>query len=177
MCIASIYPIHIWPEHNNSNVCGGVLELYTPLCSITVIRGHNVCLCLHLYSLVHACFSCCLWPSISLSNLCCFLDIVLTRFSHRNKSKVERSITMPIYYRTSSTVNQVICTAIRNSWQNIRILLFLLDEATYEISKTWAFWFQSRRFLKVFPMLVYVKHVGPWAGPFLVQGLQFEKSW
>ena len=41
----------------------------------------------------------------------------------------------------------------------------------------WPFWFQSRRFLKVFPMLVYVKHVGPWAGPFLNQGLQFEQSW
>ena len=33
-----------------------------------------------------------------------------------------------------------------------------LDEATDQISKTWAFWFQSRRFLNVFPMLVYVKH-------------------
>ena len=42
-----------------------------------------------------------------------------------------------------------------------------LDEATYHISNIWAFWFQSRRILKVFPMLVYVKHVGPWARPFL----------
>ena len=25
-----------------------------------------------------------------------------------------------------------------------------LGEATYQISKTWAFWFQTRRFLKVF---------------------------
>ena len=47
----------------------------------------------------------------------------------------------------------------------------LLDEATYQISKTWAFWFQSRRFLKVFPMLVYVKYVDPWAGIFLAPGL------
>ena len=47
----------------------------------------------------------------------------------------------------------------------------LLDEATYQISKTWAFWFQSRRFLNVFPMLVYVKHAGPWARPFLDPGL------
>ena len=31
-----------------------------------------------------------------------------------------------------------------------------LDEATYQISKTWPFWIQSRRFLKVFPMLVSV---------------------
>ena len=29
-------------------------------------------------------------------------------------------------------------------------------KSTYQISKTWAFWFQSRRFLKVFPMLVYM---------------------
>ena len=27
----------MWPEHNNSNVCGGVLELYSPLCSISYI--------------------------------------------------------------------------------------------------------------------------------------------
>ena len=46
-----------------------------------------------------------------------------------------------------------------------------LDEATYQISKTWTFWFQSRRFLKVFPMLVYVENVGPWVGPFLAPGL------
>ena len=26
-----------------------------------------------------------------------------------------------------------------------------LGEATYQISKTWAFWYQTRRFLKVFP--------------------------
>ena len=32
----------------------------------------------------------------------------------------------------------------------------LLDKATYQISKALAFWFQSRRFLKVFPMLVYM---------------------
>ena len=32
-----------------------------------------------------------------------------------------------------------------------------LSEATYQITKTSAFWFQTRRFLKVFPMLVYVK--------------------
>ena len=47
----------------------------------------------------------------------------------------------------------------------------LLDEATYQISKTWAFWFQSRRFLKVFLMLVYLKHVCPWAGPIFTPGL------
>ena len=47
----------------------------------------------------------------------------------------------------------------------------LLDEATYKLSKTWAFWFQSRILLKVFLMLVYVKHVGPWAGPILAPGL------
>ena len=46
-----------------------------------------------------------------------------------------------------------------------------LDEATDQISKTWPFWFQSDRFLNVFPMLVYVKHVGPWAGPFLAPGI------
>ena len=60
--IASIFPIHIWPEHNNSNVCGGVLELYNPLCSISIICDQDMYECLHLYSLVHACFSCCLWP-------------------------------------------------------------------------------------------------------------------
>ena len=26
-----------------------------------------------------------------------------------------------------------------------------IDKAVYQISKTWAFWFQTRRFLKVFP--------------------------
>ena len=46
-----------------------------------------------------------------------------------------------------------------------------LDEATDQISKTWEFWFQSIRYLKVFPMLVYVKHVGPWLGAFLAPGL------
>ena len=30
----------------------------------------------------------------------------------------------------------------------------LLDEASYQISKTWALWFKRRRFLKVFPMFV-----------------------
>ena len=52
-----------------------------------------------------------------------------------------------------------------------------LDEVTYQISKTWAIWFQSKRFLKVLPMLVYVKHVGPRAGPFVAQGLQLKQSW
>ena len=49
-----------------------------------------------------------------------------------------------------------------------------LDEATDQIPKTWAFWFQSRRLFKGFPY-VYVKHVGPWAGPFLAPGLYFNK--
>ena len=52
-----------------------------------------------------------------------------------------------------------------------------LGKATCQISKTWALWFQSRRFLKGFPMLVYVKIVGPWAGPFLAQWPQFKQSW
>ena len=47
-------------EHNNSNVCGGVLKLSSPLCSICATLNHDLCKCLHLYSLVHACFSCCL---------------------------------------------------------------------------------------------------------------------
>ena len=40
----------------------------------------------------------------------------------------------------------------------------------YEISKARAFWFQIKRFLKVFSIYVYFKHVGPGAGPFLSQG-------
>ena len=48
------------------------------------------------------------------------------------------------------------------------------DKATYQISKTWAFWFQTGRFLKVFPIWFYVKHVNPGAGPFLPQGYNFN---
>ena len=40
--IATSCPIHIWPEHNNSNVCGGVLELYNPLCHISYIGPCSV---------------------------------------------------------------------------------------------------------------------------------------
>ena len=40
-----------------------------------------------------------------------------------------------------------------------------LGEAMYQISKAWAFCFQTRRFLKFFPTRVYVKQVTPWHRP------------
>ena len=49
-----------------------------------------------------------------------------------------------------------------------------LGEATYQISKTWAFWFQTRRFLNVFPIKVYVKHVTLGRGHFWPQGYNFN---
>ena len=49
-----------------------------------------------------------------------------------------------------------------------------LGEAMYQISKALAFCFQTRRFLKFFPIRVYVEHLTPGAGPFLTPGLQFE---
>ena len=45
-----------------------------------------------------------------------------------------------------------------------------LGEVMYPISKAWAFCFQTRRFLKFFPIWVYVKQVTPGAGPFLTPG-------
>ena len=42
-----------------------------------------------------------------------------------------------------------------------------LGEAMYQISNPRAFWFQIRRFLKFFPIWVFVKQVTPDAGPFL----------
>ena len=44
----------------------------------------------------------------------------------------------------------------------------------YLISKAWAFCFQTRRFLTLFPIWVYVKQVPPSAGPFLTN---FEQLW
>ena len=44
-----------------------------------------------------------------------------------------------------------------------------LDEAMYQITKTPAFWFQIRRFLKVFSIEVYVKHVSPRTWTILVE--------
>ena len=43
-------------------------------------------------------------------------------------------------------------------------------EAMHQISKAWAFCFQTKRFLKFFPVWLYVKEVTPGAGPFLPQG-------
>ena len=45
-----------------------------------------------------------------------------------------------------------------------------LGEAIYQISKARAFWFQTRRFLKVFSIQAYVKHVSPGVGHFWPQG-------
>ena len=42
----------------------------------------------------------------------------------------------------------------------------LLDNATCQIPKTWAFWLLTRSVFKVFPIWDYVKHVTPWAAPF-----------
>ena len=38
---------------------------------------------------------------------------------------------------------------------------------TYDISKAWAFYFQTRRVLKFFPTCISVKQVNNGAGPFL----------
>ena len=46
-----------------------------------------------------------------------------------------------------------------------------LGEAMYQISKAWAFCFQTRRFLMFFPIWVYVKQVTPGTGTFLTPGL------
>ena len=46
-----------------------------------------------------------------------------------------------------------------------------IGEAMYQISKAWAFCFQTRRFLKFYPIWVYVKQETPGAGPFLTPGL------
>ena len=40
-----------------------------------------------------------------------------------------------------------------------------LSEATYQISKTWAFWFQTRRFLKVLLFFIYLL---PWQPEFFL---------
>ena len=46
-----------------------------------------------------------------------------------------------------------------------------LSEAIYQISKTWAFWFQTRRFLKIFPYKGLCKTCDPRMGPILTPGL------
>ena len=43
----------------------------------------------------------------------------------------------------------------------------LLGDATYQISRLYALRFQRRRFVHVFPISAFVKHVTPWTGPFL----------
>ena len=53
----------------------------------------------------------------------------------------------------------------------------LLGGAMYQISKAWAFCFQTRRFLKFFPILVYLKQVTPITGPFLTLGIKSERLW
>ena len=52
----------------------------------------------------------------------------------------------------------------------------LLDDARYQISKALAFEYQTRRFLNVFSIQVYVKQMSPRAGPFFT-GLYFEEYW
>ena len=44
----------------------------------------------------------------------------------------------------------------------------LLEDATYQISKVWVFYFQTRRF---FPIWVFEKQVTPGEGSFLTPGL------
>ena len=46
-----------------------------------------------------------------------------------------------------------------------------LNKATYQISKAWAFWFQTRRFLKGFPCMGLCITCASGAGPFLCPGL------
>ena len=45
-----------------------------------------------------------------------------------------------------------------------------LEKAMLQIPNAWAFWFQTRKFLKVYPIVVYVKTSGPRAEPLLTPG-------
>ena len=51
----------------------------------------------------------------------------------------------------------------------------LLGDATYQISRIQALWFQTRRFFHVFPIYAYVKHMTPRAGHFYPQGYNLNK--
>ena len=46
-----------------------------------------------------------------------------------------------------------------------------LDVATYQNIKDLGILVSVKKIFKCFPYGVHVKHVGPWAGPFLAQGL------
>ena len=46
----------------------------------------------------------------------------------------------------------------------------LLVDATYQISRLYAMWFQTRIFFHVFPISAYVQHVILGLGPFLAPG-------
>ena len=47
----------------------------------------------------------------------------------------------------------------------------LLGDATYQISRLYVFWFQTRGFFLVFPIKTYVKYLTPGAEPFLAPGV------
>ena len=51
-----------------------------------------------------------------------------------------------------------------------------LDDATYQILRLKALWFQTRRFFHVFPIYAYVKHVNPRLVSLLVVGVLFEQT-
>ena len=51
-----------------------------------------------------------------------------------------------------------------------------LGDATYQISRLWALWFQRRRFFfNVFPYISLWKQCDPGAGPFSAKGHNFNK--
>ena len=50
-----------------------------------------------------------------------------------------------------------------------------LDVDEYQISRAWDFWFQTRRFLKVFPFISPCKICGPLGRAILAQWLYFEQ--
>ena len=59
-----------------------------------------------------------------------------------------------------------------SKWYNLNKLgRGLLVDASYQISRLKALWFQTRRFFYNLPISAYVKHVTLWAVPFLAPGL------
>ena len=46
----------------------------------------------------------------------------------------------------------------------------LLGDATYQISRLYALWFQTRRFFQYFPYISLCKQCDPRVGPFLAPG-------
>ena len=53
----------------------------------------------------------------------------------------------------------------------------LLGDATYQISRLYALWFQTRRFVHAFPHKAYVNNATPGARLVLAPGALFEQTW